>query len=221
MRPPTAVRQSIRLGGRTTTVTLENAFWLGLKEIAHRRRMKVPDLVREIGAKRQHSNFSSELRLFVLEFYRKQASLPDQRATAGGVLSNLKVTRFERREVIARPLLGRRTGKDRHVATAVIVKILNTPLTRTVAIFVNRHLSVERTDRGISEVLAARETRYLGWVLGSDNLFERSWPRSTHRQPTPHLLRMFRAPHSSSASRFTAGACGFLDFSQSGDRPDL
>ena len=68
-------------------MTLENAFWLGLKEIAHRRRMKVPDLVREIGAKRQHSNFSSELRLFVLEFYRKQASLPDQRAIAGEDLS--------------------------------------------------------------------------------------------------------------------------------------
>jgi predicted DNA-binding ribbon-helix-helix protein len=68
-------------------VTLENAFWLGLKEIAHRRRMKVSDLVREIGAKRQHSNFSSELRLFVLEFYRKQANLPDRKATAGGVLS--------------------------------------------------------------------------------------------------------------------------------------
>ena len=82
MRPPTAVRQSIRLGGRTTTVTLENAFWLGLKEIAHRRRMKVSDLVREIGAKRQHSNFSSELRLFVLEFYRKQAN-PDRKSYCG------------------------------------------------------------------------------------------------------------------------------------------
>jgi predicted DNA-binding ribbon-helix-helix protein len=65
------------LGGRTTTVTLENAFWLGLKEIARRRRIKVSDLVKEIGAKRKHSNFSSELRLFVLEFYRKQANLPD------------------------------------------------------------------------------------------------------------------------------------------------
>jgi predicted DNA-binding ribbon-helix-helix protein len=41
------------------------------------RRIKVSDLVKEIGAKRKHSNFSSELRLFVLEFYRKQANLPD------------------------------------------------------------------------------------------------------------------------------------------------
>lgn len=103
MRSSTAVRLSIRLGSRTTTVTLENAFWLGLKEIARRRRIKVSDLIREIGAKRQHSNFSSELRLFVLEFYRKQACFPNQRATAGGVLSDLEPTRFERCEVIARP----------------------------------------------------------------------------------------------------------------------
>jgi predicted DNA-binding ribbon-helix-helix protein len=110
MRSPTAVRQSIRLGGRTTTVTLENAFWLGLKEIARRRRINVSDLLREIGAKRQHSNFSSELRLFVLEFYRKQASLPTRELLRERVSLNLKATRFERREVIARPPLGRRTG---------------------------------------------------------------------------------------------------------------
>jgi predicted DNA-binding ribbon-helix-helix protein len=77
MRSPTAVRLSIRVGGRTTTVTLENAFWLGLKEIARRRRINVSDLIRQMGAERRHSNFSSELRLFVLEFYRRQACLPD------------------------------------------------------------------------------------------------------------------------------------------------
>ncbi len=97
-----------------------------------------------------------------------------------GFSLNLKTTRFQRHEVIARPPLGRGTGKNRDVATAVIVKILNTPLTRTVAIFVNRHLTVERTDRWISEVFAALETRHLRWVLGCDNLFERSWPRTTH-----------------------------------------
>ena len=69
-------------------------------------------------------------------------------------------------------------------------------------------------------MLASFETRHLGWVLGGDNLFERSWSGSTHRQPTPHLLRMFRAPQSSSASRFTAGTSGFLNFSQAGNQSD-
>jgi predicted DNA-binding ribbon-helix-helix protein len=45
------------------------------------------DLIGEIDAQRRHSNLSSAIRLFVLEFYRKQASLPDQRATAGEALS--------------------------------------------------------------------------------------------------------------------------------------
>jgi hypothetical protein len=81
---------------------------------------------------------------------------------------NLKPARFQGCEIIARPPLGRRAGKDRHVATAVIVKILDTPLPRTVAIFVDRDLTVERTERGISEVLTLRETRHLGWVLGGD-----------------------------------------------------
>jgi len=85
MRSPTAARLSIHLGGRTTTVTLENAFWLGLQEIAARRQIKLTDLVRQIGARRQQSNFSSELRLFVLEFYRKRARLP--RVTAVAALS--------------------------------------------------------------------------------------------------------------------------------------
>ena len=62
-----------------------------------------------------------------------------------GVSQNCEPT-VERREIIARPSLGRRTGKDRHVATPVIVKILNTSLTRTVAIFVDRYFTVERTD---------------------------------------------------------------------------
>ena len=34
------------------------------------------------------------------------------------------------------------------------------------------------------------------------------------------LTHASQRPQSSSASRFTAGAAGFLNFSQSGDRPD-
>ena len=44
----------------------------GLKEIAHRRQITLPDLIRSIDAQRQHANLS---RLFVLEFYRSQ--IPD------------------------------------------------------------------------------------------------------------------------------------------------
>ena len=75
MRSRTVPQHSIRLGRRTRSVTLEDAFWQGLKEIAHRRQMTLPDLIRLIDAHRRHSNLSSAIRLFVLEFYRSQ--IPD------------------------------------------------------------------------------------------------------------------------------------------------
>jgi predicted DNA-binding ribbon-helix-helix protein len=60
-------------------VTPEDAFWLGLKEIAHSRRMTLSDLVGEIDAQRGHANLSSAIRLFVLEFYRSQIPDPPDR----------------------------------------------------------------------------------------------------------------------------------------------
>ena len=48
MRSPTVAKRSIYFGGRKTSATLEEAFWQGLREIAHRRRMTMSDLVGEI-----------------------------------------------------------------------------------------------------------------------------------------------------------------------------
>ena len=75
MRSRTVAQHSIRLGRRTRSVTLEDAFWQGLKQIAHRRRMTLPDLIRSIDAQRRHSNLSSAITLYVLKFYRSQ--IPD------------------------------------------------------------------------------------------------------------------------------------------------
>jgi predicted DNA-binding ribbon-helix-helix protein len=81
MRSRTVAQHSIRFGDRTRSVTLEDAFWEGLKAIARGRRMRVSDLVGEIDAQRQHSNLSSAIRLFVLEFYRRQ--IPDREDPEG------------------------------------------------------------------------------------------------------------------------------------------
>jgi predicted DNA-binding ribbon-helix-helix protein len=75
MRSPTVAKRSIYFGGRKTSATLEEAFWQGLREIAHRRRMTMSDLVGEIAAQHRQSNLSSALRLYVLRFYRSQ--IPD------------------------------------------------------------------------------------------------------------------------------------------------
>jgi predicted DNA-binding ribbon-helix-helix protein len=71
MKSP-VVKRSIVLAGHKTSVTLEDAFWAGLKEIAGKRLMTVSDLVQTIDSQRQQDNLSSALRLFVLEFYRNQ-----------------------------------------------------------------------------------------------------------------------------------------------------
>ena len=74
MKSP-VVKRSIVLAGHKTSVSLEDAFWKGLKEIAGRRLMTLSDLVGTIDSQRQQGNLSSALRLFVLEFYRSQ--IPD------------------------------------------------------------------------------------------------------------------------------------------------
>ena len=65
------VKRSIVLAGHKTSVSLEDAFWNGLKD-AGRRLMTLSTLVESIDAQRQHGNLSSALRLFVLEFYRSR-----------------------------------------------------------------------------------------------------------------------------------------------------
>ena len=66
------VKRSVILAGHKTSVSLEDAFWNALKEIARKRLMTVSDLIDMIDSQRQHGNLSSALRLFVLEFYRSQ-----------------------------------------------------------------------------------------------------------------------------------------------------
>lgn len=66
------IRWPIIIAGRMTGVTVEDAFWKGLKEIAKRRHETLSHLVASIDADRQHANLSSAIRLYVLAFYRDQ-----------------------------------------------------------------------------------------------------------------------------------------------------
>jgi predicted DNA-binding ribbon-helix-helix protein len=68
------VKRSIVVNGHKTSVSLEDEFWSALKVIAGRRLMNLSDLVTAIDGQRQHGNLSSAIRLFVLDFYRSQAS---------------------------------------------------------------------------------------------------------------------------------------------------
>jgi predicted DNA-binding ribbon-helix-helix protein len=70
------VKRSIIIAGHKTSVSLEDAFWKGLKEIARSRSIALSDLVTTIDTDRRHGNLSSAIRLFVLDFYRAQTQ-PD------------------------------------------------------------------------------------------------------------------------------------------------
>jgi predicted DNA-binding ribbon-helix-helix protein len=71
MKSP-VVKRSIVIAGHKTSVSLEDAFWKCLKEIAGTRDMTLSDLVATIDTDRQQGNLSSAIRLFVLDHYRGQ-----------------------------------------------------------------------------------------------------------------------------------------------------
>jgi predicted DNA-binding ribbon-helix-helix protein len=68
----TIVKRSIVVAGHKTSVSLEDAFWRGLKELARERDMTLSELVGSIDSDRQHGNLSSAIRLFVLNSYRSE-----------------------------------------------------------------------------------------------------------------------------------------------------
>jgi len=70
----TVVKRSIVLAGHKTSVSLEDPFWEGLKEIAKDQRKTLSDLVGSIDTNREHGNLSSALRLFVLNHYQAQGA---------------------------------------------------------------------------------------------------------------------------------------------------
>jgi predicted DNA-binding ribbon-helix-helix protein len=70
----TVVRHSIVLAGHSTSVSLEDQFWEGLKEIAKDQRKTLSELVGGIDSDREQGNLSSAVRLFVLAHYQAQAA---------------------------------------------------------------------------------------------------------------------------------------------------
>ena len=77
------VKRSIVVSGHKTSISLEDAFWNALREIAEARNVTVGALVAAIDSERQQENLSSTIRLFVLEFYRKQLSEEEGRIRDG------------------------------------------------------------------------------------------------------------------------------------------
>jgi predicted DNA-binding ribbon-helix-helix protein len=76
------LRRTITINGHKTTISLEEAFWTSLKEIAATKNLRPSILVEAISGKSETSNLSSAIRLYVLDFYeRKYEKSPVRRST--------------------------------------------------------------------------------------------------------------------------------------------
>jgi predicted DNA-binding ribbon-helix-helix protein len=82
------VKHSIVVAGHHTSVSLEDAFWKMLKEIASERDLTVSDVVAGINSGRQYGNLSSAIRLFVLDFYRDPISEHEKRSRTREILAD-------------------------------------------------------------------------------------------------------------------------------------
>ena len=69
MKSP-VIKRAIMIHGHKTSISLEDAFWSSLKEIAHAERATVSKLVTKIDETRKQGNLSSAVRLFVLDCVR-------------------------------------------------------------------------------------------------------------------------------------------------------
>lgn len=72
------IKRSIVVDGHKTSISLEDAFWRGLKDICEQRGMTLSAQVQAVDAERSEGNLSSAVRLFVLDYFRagSQVSVP-------------------------------------------------------------------------------------------------------------------------------------------------
>ena len=78
--PSTAIcKRSLAIAGHRTSISLEEAFWQGLRQVARHRNLSVAALVAEIDANRGEANLSSAIRVFILESLA-DLSQPDPRS---------------------------------------------------------------------------------------------------------------------------------------------
>jgi predicted DNA-binding ribbon-helix-helix protein len=90
------IKRSIVIAGHKTSVSLEDAFWRGLKEIARAQRTTLSNMVGEIDKARSQANLSSAIRLFVLDQLRSPMANAHpnggDRADTGSVFRSVEQT---------------------------------------------------------------------------------------------------------------------------------
>jgi predicted DNA-binding ribbon-helix-helix protein len=60
-------KHSIIIAGHSTSITLENIFWLELKKIAKNKSLSLGQLITQLDDERAENNLSSAIRVFILK----------------------------------------------------------------------------------------------------------------------------------------------------------
>ena len=72
--PSRPVKRSFSIAGHRTSISLEQAFWIALNEIASDQKRPLAALVAEIDRERGDAGLSSAVRVWVLDHYRRSSA---------------------------------------------------------------------------------------------------------------------------------------------------
>lgn len=63
------IKRSVVVAGKKTSVSLEDTFWLALKEIAEQKKLSLGEILDSIASSRNNANMSSAVRQYVMQHY--------------------------------------------------------------------------------------------------------------------------------------------------------
>jgi predicted DNA-binding ribbon-helix-helix protein len=72
-------KRSIIIGGKKTSISLEEGFWKALRVIVKERQTTLQELVTSINFERQNANLASAVRVFVLDHFAAKSALRRQK----------------------------------------------------------------------------------------------------------------------------------------------
>ena len=71
LKKSAVIKRSILINGHKTSVSLENEFWRGLRDVARSKNAPVAKLMEQIDRDRDNVNLSSAIRVFVFNQLKK------------------------------------------------------------------------------------------------------------------------------------------------------
>ena len=70
-----STKRSVYIGGRKTSISLENEFWDALREIARQKNLSASALIATIAKSKNSDNLSSAIRVFVVDHFQSTNGL--------------------------------------------------------------------------------------------------------------------------------------------------